>query len=111
MHQIVQLASGLSDLASLPSRALKLVIENVVTQQVAALLGKFLTTLGLAIDFNILLILAFILVAVIALWIINWIISLFNGSSVDPCNPCNIVDCQDDCCDDDFFCCEPCLLG
>lgn len=110
MLQLSRIASGLTDVASLPSKALKLVIENYITRQIASYLGQFLAILGLAIDANILLILAFIIVAVIAFWVINWIINLFNP--VDPCDPCSIVDCNDQCCDDESdFCCDSCLLG
>jgi hypothetical protein len=62
------------------------------------------------IDCNILLILAFVLIAVIALWVINWVISLFKHH--DPCDPCSIVNCDESsCCDfSEEFECDASLL-
>jgi hypothetical protein len=101
---------GLTDLASLPTKAFALALQHAITRQVASFLGEFLAIFGLAIDCNILLILAFVLIAVIALWVINWVISLFKHH--DPCDSCSIVDCNESsCCDfSEEFECDASLL-
>lgn len=105
---LAEVWDGLNDVVSWPTKAFGLALQNVVTQQIASYLGDFLAIFGLAIDCNMLLILAFVLIAVIAFWVINWVISLF--SHHDHCDSSTVID-ESSCCDfSEEFCCDSSLL-
>lgn len=78
------ISNQLEALTNLPVKLLKLSLESILVKQIACYLGKFLSIFYLHLSTDVLLVLAFILAATMAYYIIAFIIRLLFGS-----NTCN----------------------
>ncbi len=73
------LSNHLKTLSNLPMKLFKYAIESIVVKELAKYLGKFLHIFSLNIDSNILLIIAFTLLASISYFILSKVMSLFKN--------------------------------
>ncbi len=78
------ISNQLESLTNLPVKLLKLSLESILVKQIACYLGKFLSIFYLHLSADVLLVLAFVLAATLAYYIIAFIIRLLFGS-----NKCN----------------------
>jgi len=74
------ISNQLEALSNLPVKLLKLSLESILVKQIAHYLGKFLAIFYLHLSADILLVLAFILAASLAYYIISFILRLLFGS-------------------------------
>ncbi len=78
------ITNQLEALSNLPVKLLRLSLESVIVKQIAGYLGKFLGLFYLHVSTDILLVLAFVLLAAIAYYIISFILSLLFGGNKCP---------------------------
>ncbi len=78
------ISNQLESLTNLPVKLLKLSLESILVKQIAYYIGKFLSIFYLHLSADVLLVLAFVLAATLAYYIIAFIIRLLFGS-----NKCN----------------------
>ncbi len=83
----------LENLKNLPVKIMKMSLESWVVKQIAVYLGNFLNIMSVQMDSNILLILAFMIVAVVAYYILQFIInmvySMFSKNKKDNNSMCS----------------------
>ncbi len=72
-------SSQLEALSNLPVKLLKLSLESILVKKIACYLGKFLSIFYLHLSADILLVLAFILIATLAYYIITLVLNLLFG--------------------------------
>ncbi len=73
------ISSQLETLSNLPVKLLKLSLESILVKKIACYLGKFLSIFYLHLSADILLVLAFILIATLAYYIITLVLKLLFG--------------------------------
>ena len=118
-----QISSKIYELFDLPVKAIKLLVQSEATKHLSDLLGKFITTIGLSLDDNIINGLILALSGAIVFFIINWITNLFSGNKEDCSDTDSILSeinrefdsdidfsRNSDCCDYDFSCEECCVF-
>lgn len=75
------ISNHLETLTNLPVKLLKLSLESILVKQIAYYLGKFLSIFYLHLSADVLLVLAFVLAATLAYYIIAFIVRLLFGSN------------------------------
>jgi hypothetical protein len=104
------LLSKLSELLTLPTRAIQLLLKNQAVDELTKLLVRFIQALGLNLDDTIIHTLVLSLVTTVIYFVIGWITSYFSKEEKDE-ESISIpdLDSEADCCDFDFSvdnCCD-----
>ena len=118
-----QISSKIHELLELPAKAIKLLVQSEATKQLSGLLAKFIATLGLSLNDDIVNGLVLALSGAIVFFIINWITRLFSGNKEESSDSNSIlseinreidsdinISSNSECCDYDFSCEDCCVF-
>jgi hypothetical protein len=117
------ISSKIHELLELPAKAIKLLVQSEATKHLSGLLAKFIATLGLSLDDNLVNGLVLALSGAIVYIIIHWVTSLFGGKKDDSSDSDSILSevnreidsdidlsSNSECCDYDFSCEDCCIF-
>ena len=118
-----QISSKIHELLELPAKAIKLLVQSEATKQLSGLLAKFIATLGLSLNDDIVNGLVLALSGAIVYIIIHWITSFFGGKK-EKCSDSDSIfseihreidsdidlSSNSECCDYDFSCEDCCIF-
>ena len=118
-----QISSKIYEFFELPAKAIKLLVQSEATKHLSALLAKFIATIGLSLDDNIINALVLALSGAIVYVIVHWISSLFGGKGCDYSDSDSIcsevhreidsdvdISSHSDCCEYEFSCEDCCIF-